>query len=104
MCQILGNFNKAFIVCSHNSNIYLIDQHAASEKSLYVRLLGERNLLPEVYEGEPIQVENIYRQVLEEEEAVLRELGWTYEIVNRGPVFTTVRLCTAPSILARKSG
>jgi len=30
MCQIIGNINKAFIICAFNCNIYLVDQHAAS--------------------------------------------------------------------------
>lgn len=51
MCQILGNFGKAFIVCSYNQALYLIDQHAASEKSLYVRFLKEKKLLPESHQG-----------------------------------------------------
>lgn len=51
MCQILGNFGTAFIICCHAGRIYLVDQHAASEKSLFMKFLGEKNLLPEAYEG-----------------------------------------------------
>lgn len=65
MCQVLGNIGNAFIICHFQGKIYLVDQHAASEKSLYIRFLNEKNLLPQNYEGKPFEVENIYNEVLE---------------------------------------
>jgi DNA mismatch repair ATPase MutL len=51
LCQIIGNFGNAFIICYYDGKIYLVDQHAASEKSLYMRFIEEKKLLPSAYEG-----------------------------------------------------
>jgi DNA mismatch repair protein PMS2 len=32
---IVGQFNMGFIVCIFNSEFYIVDQHAASEKANY---------------------------------------------------------------------
>jgi len=66
MCQIIGNFADAFILCFYEGKIYMIDQHAASEKSLYMRFINEKTMVPEKYEGEAFQVDNIYMEVLGE--------------------------------------
>lgn len=37
--NIIGQFNKTYIIAEHNDNMYLIDQHAAHEKFLFERYL-----------------------------------------------------------------
>jgi DNA mismatch repair ATPase MutL len=64
--------------------------------------MEEKSLLPETYEGEPFEVENIFVQVLQEERQTLNKLGWEYEIGERGPIFTKVRLMSVPSSYGRR--
>lgn len=39
--DIVGQFNIGFIVCQLGLQFYLVDQHAASEKTNYERLLRQ---------------------------------------------------------------
>ena len=38
LLRIVGQFNLGFIICCHDGNVFIIDQHAADEKANYERL------------------------------------------------------------------
>lgn len=57
--KVIGQFDKTYIIGEHSKNLYLIDQHAAHEKIMFERYMGEiKNhkvviqplLIPEVIE------------------------------------------------------
>ena len=39
ICDIIGNFGDGFILLHFDGCLYLVDQHAASEKSLFLQYL-----------------------------------------------------------------
>jgi DNA mismatch repair protein MutL len=39
--KIIGQYNKTYIICEDDENLYLIDQHAAHEKILYEKYMKE---------------------------------------------------------------
>ncbi|ORZ34225.1 hypothetical protein BCR44DRAFT_1436809 [Catenaria anguillulae PL171] len=41
--RVIGQFNLGFIVTQHGSDLYLVDQHAADEKSTFERLLAQHH-------------------------------------------------------------
>ena len=67
-CDIVGNFDKSFIIIHWQGKFYLVDQHAASEKSLYIQFIKSNKLFPVDFSGPSIQIENIYSEVLKEEQ------------------------------------
>lgn len=89
-CDLIGNYQNAFMIIHSNGSLYLVDQHAASEKSLYVQLLNRNNLFPVKYSGPFLDIENIYDEVLTEKKEKLEKLGWVYNIKSRGKIFITV--------------
>ena len=61
----MGNFANSFIIVYYNRKIYMIDQHAASEKSLYISYLSKNVRRPVSYQS-TVYVENLFKEVLEE--------------------------------------
>lgn len=39
ICDIIGNFGDGFILVHFEGYLYLVDQHAASEKSLFLQYM-----------------------------------------------------------------
>lgn len=37
--DVIGQFNLGFIVAKHDSDVYIIDQHASDEKATFERLM-----------------------------------------------------------------
>ena len=48
-------------------------------------------------------VENIFKEVLKEKEKEMKRLGWVYEIVSEGFIFTEIKLECIPSLLGKPS-
>lgn len=43
--EVIGQFNKGFILCVYNHHYFLVDQHAASEKFHYEHFLSKSSRL-----------------------------------------------------------
>lgn len=83
VCEVVGNFANSFIVLHHCGRLYVVDQHAASEKLLYVSYLSEdvRKPVKLGRRAPDIQIRNLYRHTLAESRRELSELGWDFEVV-----------------------
>ena len=56
---MLGQFNKGFIICEHQGKVYMVDQHAASEKYHYETLLAKSQSLEAIKSDESQNVTSI---------------------------------------------
>jgi DNA mismatch repair ATPase MutL len=102
LSDVIGNVDNGFILLHTRKSFYLLDQHAISEKSLYLQLL-EEGKVGEEPSDEVVEIENVYGEVVETERKGLESLGWKYSVVERGKLSTWVRIVRVPSIMGKKS-
>ena len=94
--QIIGQFNKGFIISKLNSDIYIIDQHSSDEKITYENLLKNVKLLkqPTLF---PVLVQNLSlneRNYLIDKRQFFERLGFKLEMRDNNQIY----ISTFPSI------
>ena len=98
ICDIIGNFGDGFIVVHYEGYLYLVDQHAASEKSLFLQYLI--NPVKKYSTGINFMtfLPNYYRSTLEEKYDVFDKEGWSFEIMEKKAESTLVKVTRAPQV------
>lgn len=78
---MLSVIDRSFIGIEYKKGIYLIDQHAACEKILYMEKYEElRQQRPRKEVKRRYLVPNIYEKLLVDRRALWEKLGWGYRM------------------------
>ena len=64
ICDIIGNFGDGFILVHYEGYLYLVDQHAASEKSLFLQYLINPHQKYSIDVELVLEIPNYYRSTL----------------------------------------
>ncbi|HEY5563340.1 MAG TPA: DNA mismatch repair endonuclease MutL [Clostridiaceae bacterium] len=99
--KILGQFNSTYIIAEAKEELFLIDQHAAHEKVLFEKYMGEIEnnvvisqilLIPKIIE---LSLENFY--IYKENEDIYKRTGFNIEVFGEN----TVNIREVPIILGK---
>lgn len=81
ICDIIGNFGDGFILVHFEGHLYLVDQHAASEKSLFLQCMINPTKKYSVDANFLTFLPNYYRETLADKTETIRKEGWEFEEV-----------------------
>ncbi len=99
--QVLGQFHSMFLLVQSGEELQIIDQHAAHERVLFERFLGQhsRETIPAQPLLIPQQLEFTAddRVVLQEYEKDFHELGFEFDVFGE----RTIRVRSVPGFLSR---
>lgn len=76
ICDIIGNFGDGFILVHFEGYLYLVDQHAASEKSLFLQYMINPARKYSVDVNFLTCIPNYYRSTLIEKAEDIKKEGW----------------------------
>lgn len=102
ICEIIGNFENGFIVIHFEGLLYLVDQHAASEKSLFLQYMLNPTKKYTTEASYLTFLPNYYRETLEEHRQQINDQGWVFEEVQRKAGETVLRISQAPFIYGKE--
>ncbi len=98
ICDIIGNFGDGFILVHFEGYLYLIDQHAASEKSLFLQYMISPTKKYSVDVNYKTFLPNYFRSTLFEKEEVIRKEGWEFEELEKKAELTLLKIFKAPNM------
>ncbi|EPY51471.1 MutL family mismatch-repair protein Pms1 [Schizosaccharomyces cryophilus OY26] len=96
--RIVGQFNRGFIVVTHENNLFIIDQHASDEKFNYEKLKDRIKLKPqELVAPKQLNLAATEEIVLFEHMGMIREKGFELLVDMDQPVGKRCKLVAVPS-------
>jgi DNA mismatch repair ATPase MutL len=78
ICDIIGNFENGFILIHFEGFLYLVDQHAASEKSLFLQYMINPTKKYSSKVDYKCYLPNYYRATLAEKAEEINSQGWKF--------------------------
>ncbi|KAL5967064.1 Mismatch repair endonuclease PMS2, partial [Taenia solium] len=95
--RVIGQFNKGFIVCQHEEDLFIVDQHASDEKHRFEHLCTNHQFTSQpLVVPQQIVLNAVQEHLLEENMDVFSESGFVFSTDENAPLGQRFRLISAP--------
>ncbi len=102
ICDIIGNFENGFILIHYEGYLYLVDQHAASEKSLFLQYMINPTKKYTAKVDYNCYLPNYYRSTLTDKMTEITSEGWKWQEVRKKAEETVLRITEAPLMYGKE--
>ena len=87
--DVIGQFNKGFIIAAFEENLFLIDQHASDEKFNFEKLMKRKLETQRLKVPEKLNLNPGENQIIHEKLSHFEEIGFGFEFRENEEVFLT---------------
>nr|CDS31812.1 mismatch repair endonuclease PMS2 [Hymenolepis microstoma] len=95
--RVIGQFNKGFIICQYQNDLFIVDQHASDEKFRYENLCANHEFTSQPLVAPQLLTLNaVQEHVLEENIDVFSKSGFVFSADENAPLGQRFRLVAAP--------
>ncbi|KAL5112470.1 Mismatch repair endonuclease PMS2 [Taenia crassiceps] len=95
--RVIGQFNKGFIVCQHEEDLFIVDQHASDEKHRFEHLCTNHQFTSQpLVVPQRLVLNAVQEHLLEENMNVFSESGFVFSADESAPLGQRFLLMSAP--------
>ncbi|EUB64680.1 Mismatch repair endonuclease PMS2 [Echinococcus granulosus] len=95
--RVIGQFNKGFIVCQHEEDLFIVDQHASDEKHRFENLCANHQFTSQpLVVPQRLVLNAVQEHLLEENMDVFSESGFIFSTDENAPLGQRFHLISAP--------
>uniref|UniRef100_A0A5K3FEL2 MutL_C domain-containing protein n=1 Tax=Mesocestoides corti TaxID=53468 RepID=A0A5K3FEL2_MESCO len=95
--RVVGQFNKGFIICQHEKDLFIVDQHASDEKYRFECLCANHQFTSQpLVSPQQLTLNAVQEHVLEENMEVFANNGFAFSVDENAPLGRRYCLVSAP--------
>ncbi|VDL90472.1 unnamed protein product, partial [Schistocephalus solidus] len=103
--RIIGQFNRGFIVCQYEQDLFIVDQHASDEKNRFEYFLSNHQFTSQpLVAPQQLQLTALQEQILDEYMDVFKKNGFAFSSDEEDVIEMLFVLAENPSRNCRPSG
>ncbi|BHF60486.1 hypothetical protein SprV_0100345100 [Sparganum proliferum] len=95
--RVIGQFNRGFIICQYEQDLFIVDQHASDEKNRFECLLSNHQFTSQpLVVPQQLQLTALQEQTLDEYMDVFKKNGFAFSSDEEAPMGQRYRLVASP--------
>uniref|UniRef100_A0A0X3PH84 Mismatch repair endonuclease PMS2 n=1 Tax=Schistocephalus solidus TaxID=70667 RepID=A0A0X3PH84_SCHSO len=95
--RVIGQFNRGFIVCQYEQDLFIVDQHASDEKNRFEYFLSNHQFTSQpLVAPQQLQLTALQEQILDEYMDVFKKNGFAFSSDEEAPMGQRYCLVASP--------